>query len=287
MSSSVVAHSTDEVAERRDLQGVIAARAARQRRSKRRRRALVWGARTGIVTLLLVSWNYAGTRSKYWSFVIGTPARAWAIMRSWLAEKDFWTRDVWITLQEAGIGYLIGVTVALLLVGIVTPFPGLFRFLRPFLSALNSLPKIILAPLFILWFGFAMSGKIAFVTAAIFFVVFYGVHSGVTSIDRDLIDHARMLGGSRFQLIPTLYLPAIATWVVVSLRISATISLLAAVVSEYLGSQVGLGHRIATGRSALRVDMVLAGIFFVGFIALLIDRLLLRLQRKFEKWSVF
>ncbi len=248
--------------------------------------AIVWVARLAILGAVLGGWQAYGSSSAYRRFVISTPVDTFKILRQDLTEAKWWS-DVWLTVQEAGLGYLLGIAAALLLVGLVTPVPAVYRFLSPFLAAINALPKIVLAPLFILWFGLTMEGKVYFVSAAIFFVVFYGVHTGLRSIDLDLVNNARMLGGSRVQVVRTVYAPAVATWLLNSLRVSAALSLLAAVVAEYLGSQAGIGFRIAKARSVLRVDMVLAGIIFVATMALVLDRVLVRIQRHFDRWRVF
>lgn len=270
-----------------DAGRAIAEYETRTRWARRRRHIAVVSCRVAILAAILGTWQLYGSSSSYRSFVIGTPARTWTVIRQWSVQRDFWAVDVWQTVREAGLGYLIGIAIAIALVVVVALIPGGYAFLGSFLAALNALPKIVLAPLFILWFGLTTSGKVAFVATSIFFVVFYGVHSGIRSIDPSLIENARMLGGSSLQLTPTLYIPAVMTWLLVSLRISATFSLLAAVVSQYLGSEAGLGHLIAAGRSALKVDVVLAGVVYLGALSLCFDRVLLRVQRRFEKRRVF
>lgn len=278
--------ATSLPATRPELADALVRHTTSRRAQRRRRTTIVWAARAVILGAVLGAWQSYGSSSDYRNFVISTPTDTFAILRRYLTERQWW-RDVWLTVQEAGLGYLLGILAALLLVGVITPLPAVYRFLSPFLAALNALPKIVLAPLFILWFGLTMNGKVYFVSAAIFFVIFYGVHTGLRSIDVDIVNNARMLGSSRVQLIRTVYAPAVATWLLNSLRVSAALSLLAAVVAEYLGSQAGIGFRIAKARSVLRVDMVLAGIVFIATMALVLDRILVRIQRRFDRWRVF
>jgi len=279
--------TTQPPPEQRLRDPIIAKFEQQVRRGRRRRHAAVVSSRIAILVAFFGAWQLVGGSSDYWRFVISTPAATAETLWGWLVDPAFWTNDVWTTVQEAGLGYLIGIAVGVTLVVLVIAIPGGFDFLSPFLAAANALPKIVLAPLFIIWFGLSMIGKVVFVAAAIFFIVFYGLHSGLRSIDQNLVDNARMLGGSTFQLVPTLYVPAVMTWLVVSLRLSATFSLLAAVVAEYIGARAGLGHLIAAGRSALDASEVLAGVFFLGVMALVFDRLLLRVQRRYEQRTVF
>lgn len=268
------------------LDNALVLRSELQRSSLRRRRLIVWVARAVILGGGLGLWEWYGANSTYASFVFSTPTAILSTMRAWVTQGAFWN-DVWLTTQVSGLGYLMAIVLALGLVAIVMAAPAIGKFLSPFLAALNALPKIVLFPLFIVWFGLTMKGRVYFVGTAIFFLIFYGVNAGLRSLDRDLIDNARMLGATRTQLVRTIYIPAIVTWLVTSLRVSAAMALLAAVVAEYLNGQGGLGYRIQVGRSLFKSDQVLAGILFVGFMALVVDRVLVRVQRRFDKWRVF
>ncbi len=176
---------------------------------------------------------------------------------------------------------------ALFLVAFITPSPLLTRFFTPFIAALNSLPKIALAPLFIFWFGVTLQSKVYFVASLICFIVFQGIHTGIRTIDPALRDNTRLLGASRVELVFHLYIPAILTWIVSSLRLSSAFALLAAVVGEYLGANRGLGFLIASGQQSFRADIVIAGILVVAVMAVALDRALLAVERRMSAWRAF
>jgi NitT/TauT family transport system permease protein len=252
----------------------------------RRYRLVIWTIRLGMLAAFLVFWQWLGTSSAYWNLMVSSPTEVVSVIWGWLADSVFWT-DLRTTLTEAGLGYLLGVVLAVLAVAVLVPLPVLDRFSRPFLAVFNALPKIVLAPLFLVWFGISLRAKVYFVTSAIFFIVFFGIYTGVKAIDRTLLDNTRALGASKVQLIRTVYVPAILTWIISSLRLGAAFALLAAVFSELLGATAGIGLRIASGQQLLKNDEVIAGILVIATVALLLDRLLVRLERHFSQWRVF
>lgn len=239
-----------------------------------------------LLVAFIGGWQAVGDSSEYWKSVVSAPTDVAGTLGAWLGDGAWWS-DLADTLQEALFGYLLGTVLACILVAIVVPIPVLDRYLRPFIAMLNSLPKIVLAPLFIVWFGLSLQSKVYFVAAAMFFIVFYGLYSGVKTIDKTLLDNARMLGASGLKLVRAVHAPAVVTWLMTGLRVSAAIALLAAVISEYLGAATGIGYRIAAARNAFQTDQILAGIIVVAVIAVILDRFLVRLQRRFQAWRIF
>ena len=245
----------------------------------------VWVTRAAILAGIIGGWAWV-TRDATWSSLIGTPTDVLDQLRTWAKEGAFW-QDVGLTVTEAALGYGLGATAAVFLVALVVPFPRVDRFLAPFIAVANALPKIVLAPLFILWLGFSMTSKVLFVASGIFFLIFYGVYAGVRSMDRVLLDNARVLGASRGRLVRDVYLPSILGWLIASLQLSSAWALTAAVVSEYLGSNSGIGFRIALAQQTLAPSAVVAGIISVAIIAVVVDRLLMLVERRFTQWRVF
>ncbi len=251
-----------------------------------RQRATVWAWRLGLVTAFLLLWQYQGTKSDYWKLIFSSPEGVFLRLVRWVQEPAWWVH-IWITLEEAILGYFLGVGVALVLVAIIAPSAWMARFSAPFLAAINALPKIALAPLFIFWFGTTLQSKVYFVASLICFIVLYGVLTGIRTIDPIMLSNIRLYGASRLQLVKEVYIPAILTWIFSSLRLSWAWALLAAVIGEYLGSNKGIGFLIATGQQSLRADMVIAGILVVAIGAVTFDRLLILIERPMSKWRVF
>jgi NitT/TauT family transport system permease protein len=258
----------------------------RSRLGKRSYKTLVWAIRLATVGIFLSAWEAYGVSSSYAKLVVGSPGKIASVLAGWLSTPSFWD-DLRTTLTEAGLGYLLGAAVAVATVTVVVSIPILDRFLSPFISLLNALPKIALAPLFLVWFGIDMASKVYFVASLLYFIVFYGIYSALNSIDKTLLDSTRALGASRLQLITNVYLPALVSWITSSLRIGAAFALLAAVFAEFLGSNGGIGERILVAQQQLENNDVMAGVFVIAIVALLLDRILVFAERRFSRWRAF
>ena len=252
----------------------------------RRRDVTVWAWRVGLVVAFLAVWQYQGTKSDYWNLIFSSPEQVLLKCFQWIRDPVWWGH-VWTTFEEAVLGYLLGVIVALVLVAVLAPSPWIARFMAPFLAALNALPKIALAPLFIFWFGTTLQSKVYFVASVISFIVLYGVLTGIRTIDPIMLANTRLYGASKWDLVWHVYVPSILTWLFSSLRLSWAWALLAAVVGEYLGSIKGIGFLIASAQQSLQADVVIAGILVVAFAAVTFDRLLIYVERPMSKWRTF
>jgi NitT/TauT family transport system permease protein len=247
---------------------------------------LVWTARLTIVAAFVSAWQWYGSSSATEKSIFSTPGSVLSVLGGWIHDGTFWD-DLRITLTEAVLGYLLGVAVAVLLASAVFSSSLLERFLRPFVAVFNALPKVVLAPLFLLWFGVGISSKVYFTASVIFFIVFYGVYAGMKSMDPTLVDNMRALGASTPSLVRHVYGPAILTWIVAGLRLSFTFALLAAVLGEFLGGSQGLGVHISLATQQLESDVVVAGILTIALVAVLFDRALVGVERRFAKWKLF
>jgi NitT/TauT family transport system permease protein len=247
---------------------------------------VVWTARLAMLAAFLGSWQWYGSKSAVQQLIFSTPSNVASTMTHWISDPTFW-RDLRITLTEAVLGYLLGVAAAVALAGVVFSSALLERFLRPFVAVLNALPKVVLAPLFLLWFGIGVTSKVYFTASVIFFIVFYGVYAGMKSIDLRLVDNMRALGANTVSLVVHVYAPAILTWIVAGLRLSFTFALLSTVLGEFLGGTEGLGVRISLATQQLQNNIVVAGIITIALVAVLFDRALVKVERRYAKWKLF
>jgi NitT/TauT family transport system permease protein len=249
------------------------------------RRWAIRAAQLALFAATLVVWQLASHNEK-WRASFSSPSEVFARLAGWLFDRKWWPH-LWATLESAFLGYLLGLVVALLLVAVITPSEWITRFFSPFIAALNALPKVALAPLFIFWFGTTLQSKVYFVASVICFTIFYGIQVGLRTIDPVLRDNVRMLGASRSAMVVHLYMPAILTWIIASLRLSIAFALLAAVISEYMGSIRGLGYLIAYAQQTMQPDSVIAGILVVSLVVLSLDRTLLATEARMSAWRAF
>lgn len=255
-------------------------------RNTRGRRFWARTARVLIVVAFVGAWQAIGTRSPVERLTFSTPESVLTTLGRWTDDATFW-RDLGITLTEAVLGYLMGVVSGVALAAVVFSSTTIERFLRPFVAVFNALPKVVLAPLFLLWFGIGISSKVYFTASVIFFIIFYGVYTGMKAIDVSLVNNMRALGASAVDLTVHVYAPAILTWIVAGLRLSFTFAILATVLGEFLGGTEGLGVRISLATQQLQNNVVIAGIIAIALVAVLVDRSLVRVERRFTRWKLF
>lgn len=249
------------------------------------RRVAIRTAQVALFVGTLVTWQLA-SQNENWRASFSSPAEVTARVVGWLGDGKWWPH-LWATLEAAFLGYLLGLAVALVLVAVITPSERLNRFFSPFIAALHALPKVALAPLFIFWFGTTLQSKVYFVASLICFTIFYGIQVGLRTIDPVLRDNVRVLGASRAAMVVHLYIPAILTWIIASLRLSIAFALLAAVIGEYLGSIRGLGYLIGYAQQTMQPDSVIAGILLVSLLVLAMDRMLLATEARMSAWRAF
>src|SRR6185312_7393550 len=201
---------------------------------------------------------------------------AWELLCRVGVIDDFFFPRLLITLEESALAFITGAAAGLLLGFLLARVRFLEQLFEPFLKMFNALPRVVLAPIFLLWFGLGIWSKVAFGFTLVFFIVFFNTLEGVKSVDRVLIDNARMLGASERQLLRHVFIPSALTWIFSSLHISVGFAITGAVVGEYLGASAGMGYAIAQAQGVFDTTGVFAGMFILMFVVLIIDLLVNR-----------
>jgi NitT/TauT family transport system permease protein len=214
----------------------------------------------------------------------GRPEKILGVIFTWFASGLIWPHLA-VTLTETLLAFVSGTAsgvVAGLWLGLS---PRTLVVLDPFIKAANAMPRVILAPIFAMWFGLGMGSKVALSFTLVFFIVFFNVLSGVREVSPTVLNATRMLGASRQQLVRHVYLPAALSWVFSSLHVSIGMAFVGAVIAEYLGSAAGLGYLILQAEGVFDVDTVFAGIFVLTACALALDMLVSVAERRFLVWQ--
>jgi len=218
--------------------------------------------------------------------LIGTPLGSLAQLGEWVVDPAFWG-NVSITVGNAIAGFFIGVIGACLFLAVTYPIRIVRRFVSPFLAILNAVPRVALAPLFIVWFGIGSGSSIAFVVSMIFLMIYINIFTGLSTIDEVYVHNAKMLGARGWQLAQSVYIPAVGTWIMSSLRLAAIWSVLGAAVAEYLAGARGLGGYLNRGGVLGEPDMLIAAAIVIAIISLIADALLSRLEKRYSRWRLF
>ena len=216
-------------------------------------------------------------------FFFSTPVDVAARVIKWFVEGTVW-RHLWITLYEAMMAFIIGSAA-----GVVVGFwfarqPMVAAVLDPYVKMINALPRVVLAPIFALWFGLGPASKIALGITLVFFIVFFNVYQGIREVSPAILANARMLGMSDRALMRHVYWPSALSWMFSSLHTSVGFAVVGAVVGEYLGAAAGLGYLIQQAEGVFDVAGVFAGMFVLAVFVLIIDGVVTLVERRLLVW---
>jgi NitT/TauT family transport system permease protein len=219
------------------------------------------------------------------AFFFGEPIKIFVRIWDWFVTDHDIYGHLWVTLLETVLAFLLG-TVAGLVVGMwLALSPIAAAILDPYIKAMNSMPRVILAPIFAVWFGLGIASKVALGFTLVFFIVFFNVYQGVKEVSPTVLANARMLGAGRNQLLRHVYLPSATSWVFSSLHTSVGLAFVGAVVGEYLGSSRGVGYLILQAEGTFDINTVMAGILVLTAFALVLDWAVGRLERHLMRWQ--
>jgi len=199
--------------------------------------------------------------------------------------RDGTLRDASLeTLKAAFIGFCIGMTAGTLGGLVIGLSPMATAVLSPLVTVINSMPRIALAPLFVLWFGTGATSAVALVVSLVFFIALTNVIAGAQATERQLLTLAKLFGASRRQTIYWIVLPATVPWVMAAARLSLAYALSAAVVSEMFLGSVGLGFIIVSGSGFFQMASVFAAVMATVILAGVLDQLASLAERRFLHW---
>jgi NitT/TauT family transport system permease protein len=275
----------------------------------RRRRAGVWGVRIALVLVGLAGWELA---ARYWVDLNGQthfskPLDWKEHAQRWVMDQFFYSQPseiadrlvdwftvgpssgpIWehigVTLWEATAGFVIG-AIAGVVLGILL---GRARFfadvLAPFIKAANAIPRIVLASLFVIWFGLGLSSKIATAVVLVFFAVFFNAFQGAREVDRNLVNNARILGAKPIKVLTAIVIPSATSWILASLHVAFGFALIGAVVGEVIGAKRGLGLLIAHSQGTFDAAGIYAGMIIITVLALVAEWLITALEKRLLRW---
>lgn len=257
-----------------------------QQKTYRRRRRNTWLLRLAIIVLWLGSWEIAAT---LWidPFNYSKPSLIFARLVDWFTTgTDFGSiwYQLWVTVAEAVLGFVLGAIVGVVLGVLLGRSSYLADVLAPFIKAANAVPRIVLAALFLIWFGLGMASKVATVFVLVFFAVFFNAFTGAREVDRNLIDNARILGAGRLAVLRWIVLPSATSWILSSLHIAFGFALIGAVVGEYTGANAGMGFLIANAQGTFDSAGIYAGMIIITVVAVLAEWVIGRLEDRLLRW---
>jgi NitT/TauT family transport system permease protein len=179
---------------------------------------------------------------------------------------------------------LIGSFVGFVLGLLFGRFRALAEVLDPFITALYSIPKIALAPLFIIWFGIGIESKVAVSASIVFFVVFLNTYAGVRDVNPLFINAIRIMGGSQWHVLRQVIMPSATSWVITGLKVSVPYALVGTVIGEFMSSNRGIGFLISQATGLFDTTSVFSGLIVLSIVGAIFNQGLGRLETFFLRW---
>ncbi|MET8951995.1 ABC transporter permease [Streptomyces sp. NPDC004393] len=263
-------------------------RAHSRARAARKRKAVVLLARVLLLVAVLGLWEVLARTEVIDPFNFSMPSKIWDQIHTWITHGTALGslgEQIWVTLQEALLGWIIGVVAGVLCGIALGRIAFLADVLGPYIKVLNSIPRIVLAPIFVIWFGLGPSSKVASAVVLVFFPVFFNAFQGAREVDRNLVANARILGASDRRVTLQVVIPSATSWIFTSLHVSFGFALIGAIVGEYIGATKGVGLLVAQSQGTFNAAGVYAAMVILAVVALVAEGLLTFAERRIFRWK--
>ncbi|MCP8939943.1 ABC transporter permease [Alsobacter sp. SYSU M60028] len=236
-----------------------------------------------LIGAFLVLWEYASDR---WvpKLMVSKPSDIGAQIWKWTLDGTF-VRNLWVTVQATALGFLLGAAAGMVLGFLTGAWRRVGEILQPIVTAFYTLPRLALAPLFLLWFGLGMEFRVMFSATIVFFLVYYNTYFGVREVSQELIAAVRIMGANPLQVALRVIVPSALVWVAAGLKISVPYALVGVVVAEMLASDEGMGFLLSRGASQFSAAQTFAAIFGLLVVALVVDWLITALTNRALRWK--
>lgn len=239
--------------------------------------------RVGVLAVLILIWEGCSRIGWFDPFYLPAPSAVAQVIWTLFTEGEIW-QHLEATFTAAIIGILGG-----LLIGIVLGFgaallPALAELLEPVMIMLNAIPRVILAPLFVIWLGIDLGSKIALALILVVVLIFFAVYNGIKEVDHRLIERVLTLGGGKWVLVREVYIPSVTAWVLGNLKVAVGFAFTGAVVGEFVASSRGLGYLLQFAQSTYNAGLTIALILLIMAFVMVLFALSERLEHRLLRW---
>jgi NitT/TauT family transport system permease protein len=260
--------------------------AVTSRRNLRARHVLrVTIARIVLFLVVVGLWQAASNANLFDPGIVPSPSAIWAYLVKITLDGSLAFHS-WITIQETVAGFLIGSVGGIVLGFAIGRYPALSEVLDPFILAIYSVPKVALAPLFVVWFGIGIWMKIVLAAVTVLFIVFFNTLAGVRNVDRDLVDAVWLMGAKPRDVLFKVLVPSAMSWALTGVRIAIPYALIGAIIGELIASNRGIGYLIASAASGYNTAGVFAVLIVLTILAMLLNAVVDEIDRRLSKWKV-
>ena len=241
-----------------------------------------------VAVVALALWQFLATVPVFGKvllppFFFSNPVDVGSQIVKWFSTGVIW-KHLWVTLSESMLAFVLGSAGGILVGFWFARQPLTAAVFDPYVKMVNALPRVVLAPIFTLWFGLGIWSKVALGITLVFFIVFFNVYQGVKEVSPTVLANARMLGMNERQLMRHVYWPSAMSWMFSSLHTSVGFAVVGAVVGEYLGAAAGLGYLIQQAEGVFDVAGVFAGMLVLAAFVIMIDWLVTVVENRLLVW---
>lgn len=247
---------------------------------RRRRWIIVLRILVGVA--ILGFWEFSSGRLIDKLFVSSPSAVSLRLWR-WIGNGTL-VDNLSITLWATFLGFMVGSLIGFSLGLLFGRFRALAEVMDPYITALYSIPKIALAPLFIIWFGIGIESKVAVSASIVFFVVFLNTYAGVRDVNPLYVNAIRIMGGSQWNVLRSVIIPSATSWVITGLKVSVPYALVGTVIGEFMSSNRGIGFLISQATGLFDTTSVFAGLIILAVVGAIFNEVLGRLENRLLRW---
>jgi NitT/TauT family transport system permease protein len=243
-----------------------------------------WLRQSLALVVLLAVWEAAGRAHLLNPLFMPSPSQIGSALIELFGSGRIWPH-LEATFTAALGGLAIGIVAGILLGVLAALVPLMAELLEPVMTVLNAIPRVILAPLFVIWLGIGLGSKVALSFILVAVLMFFTVFGGIRQVDRKLVERIITLGGNRWSLVRHVYLPSIAASVLSSLKVAVGFAFTGACVGEFVAASRGLGYLLSFAQSTYNAALMFALIFLILVVVLAIFWVAGRLERRLLRWS--
>jgi NitT/TauT family transport system permease protein len=243
-----------------------------------------WARQLAAFAVLLAVWEAAGRADLLNPMYAPSPSRVAAALVELFSDGRIWPH-LEATFTAALGGLALGIAVGIVLGVVAAGVRFVAELLEPVMTVLNAIPRVILAPLFVIWLGIGLASKIALAFILVAVLIFFTVFTGIRQVDRRLVERVITLGGGRWALVRHVYLPSVTAWVLGNLKVAVGFAFTGACVGEFVAATHGLGYLLSFAQSTYNAALMFALILLILAVVLLIFGVAGRLEKYLLRWN--
>lgn len=248
----------------------------------KKKRIIVLSLQIGLLVCLLLLWQYSAENNVINSFISSSPSRVLDTVVTLHNQNNLY-HHIWVTTYETLISFILSIVVGLLVASLLWWFKTLAKVMEPYLTVLNSLPKVALGPILLIWCGANIKSIILMAMLISVIVAITNIYQGFLNVDNNKIKLIKSLGGNKWQLFWYLILPNSYSIILSTLKLNISMCLIGVIMGEFLVSKEGIGYLIMYGSQIFNLNLVITGIVILSVVATILYLAICLIEKKIRK----